>query len=294
MVGTMGRDLWYQSFDAYHDAIMGRHAGANTTGHAIGIWGQLYESKDKYGDDGQTATIGGQSVSYSSRMKTHRKGGQAGLEYRGAGWVLGVTGGYEWARTEEDPTVARLGADGHNYGAYALFGMRNGIYGGVMYKRDEFKVRFANDARSVNFRNNAHSEGVDGELGFRGGTQTIAFDLNAGASYVKTHIDPWNQYGLSFNWDDNKSLRGRLGAQVIFPQAFGAFVGAKVFHEFKNEGSLSIRNAGLVGDVPLTDRGTWVRGEVGLNGSGTNGLLLTLWGDFGDTKGFGGRVGFRF
>lgn len=294
MVGSIGRDLWYQSFDAYHDAIMGRHAGATTTGHAIGIWGQLYQSKDKYGSDGQSATIGGQNVSYSNRMETRRRGGQAGLEYRGAGWVLGVTGGYEWARTEKNPMVAQLGAEGHNYGAYALFGMGSGIYGGVMYKRDDFKVSFANDVRAVSFRNSAHSDGVDGELGFRGGTPAVAFDLNAGASYVKTHIDPWNQYGLNFDWNDNKSLRGRIGAQVIFPQAFGAFVGAKVFHEFKNEGSLLISNAGLVGDVALANRGTWVRVETGLNGSGTNGVLLTLWGDLGNTKGFGGRVGFRF
>ncbi|MEO0031492.1 MAG: hypothetical protein RIS94_1250 [Pseudomonadota bacterium] len=294
MVGSLGRDLWYQSFDAYHDAIMGRHAGALTTGHPIGIWGQLYDSKDKYGHDGRTTTIGGQTVTYSNRMKTHHEGAQVGLEYRGPGWVIGATGGWEAADTEDNPIDARVRADGHNYGAYALFGMKNGLYAGLMYKRDEFHVNFTNGARAVGFRTKAHSDGVDGEIGFRGNAQAIAFDLNAGLSYVKTRIDPWNQYGLAFSWDDNKSLRGRIGGQVIFPQALGAFVGAKVFHEFEHKGQLAISNAALVGEVPLEDRGTWVRLEAGLNGSGTNGILLSVWGDLGDTKGFGGRVGFRF
>lgn len=296
LVGSIGQEMWYQSFDAYHDAIMGRHAGSLTSGHNIGIWGQLYESKDKYGDDsGRTASIGGTSVSFGDRIKTHRRGGQVGLEYRGPGWVIGATGGYEWARTEDDPVAAQLGAEGHNYGAYALFGTGNGFYAGLMYKRDDYKVRFANAARNVAFRNSAHSDGVDGEVGFKGGTSAMMFDLNAGLSWVKSNIDPWNQYGLNFDWDSNKSLRGRLGARVIFPAAAGAFLGAKVFHEFKNDGELIINSGStVVGAVDMPNRGTWVRLEGGLGAVGNSGVLVTVWGDLGDTKSIGGRVGFRF
>lgn len=296
LLGSLGQEMWYQSFDAYHDAIMGRHSGSLTSGNAIGLWGQLYESKDRYGDSGQSAVINGTTVSFSDQLRTHRRGGQVGIEYRGPGFVIGATGGYEWARSEEQPIVARLKAEGHNYGAYALFGMASGLYGGVMIKRDDYKVNFANAVRGVSFRNDAHSTGVDGEVGFKtvpasGG---IGFDLNAGLSYVKSDIDPWNQYGLTFDWEDHKSMRGRLGARVLFPAAWGAFVGAKVFHEFKDDGYLSVRNSGAVADIDMAHRGTWVRLEGGLGGVGSKGAMFTVWGDLGDTKSFGGRVGFQF
>ena len=302
MLGSLGQELWYQSFDAYHDAIMGRHAGSLVSGHNIGIWGQLYESKDRYGDRAQTGTInlgapgGATAITYSDRLRTHRRGAQVGLEFRGTGFVIGATGGYEWARREDDPAVARLKAEGHNYGAYALFGMASGLYGGLMIKRDDYHVNFGNDLRAVSFRNKAHSTGGDAEIGFRTNLSgPIAFDLNAGMSYVKTNIDAWNQYGLTFDWQNNKSWRGRLGARAIFPRAWGAFVGAKVFHEFKDDGFLAVRNGTVdVGDIDLAHRGTWARLEAGLDGSATSGALLTVWGDVGDTKSFGARVGFRF
>jgi len=275
---------------------MGRHAGSATSGHPFGIWGQLYESKDRYGNSGRTATIDGTNVAFSDRMRTHRRGAQVGIEFRGTGFVIGATGGYEWARTEEDPVAAYMKAEGHNYGAYALIGMQSGLYAGLMVKRDDYHVNFANDLRAVTFRNKAHSTGGDLEVGYKtGSTGPIAFDLNAGMSYVKTDIDTWNQYGLSFDWQNNTSWRGRVGARVIFPQALGLFAGAKVFHEFKDEGVLAIRNGTVdVSDIEMPHRGTWVRLEGGLDGSATHGAILTLWGDLGDTKGFGGRVGFRF
>ena len=297
LVGSFGRDIWYQSFDAYHDTIMGRHAGALTTGNAFGVWGQLYESKDRYGESGRTATIGGTSVSYSDQLRTHRRGAQVGIEYRGNGFVIGGTGGYTWARSEEQPAAAFLKAEGHNYGAYALFGKETGVYGGVLVKRDDFHVDFANQVRGVGFRSNAHSTGVDGELGVKTGTSGIVFDLNAGLSYVKTDMDPWNQYGLTFDWqNNNKSARGRIGARAIFPSAMGAFVGAKVFHEFKDNGYLAIGSsaAGNVANIDYANRGTWVRVEGGLGALGHTGVVLTAWGDLGRTKSFGGRLGFAF
>jgi hypothetical protein len=305
LLGSLGQELWYQSFDAYHDAIMGRHSGSLTTPNTIGVWGQLYESKDRYGDtSGRSATfsqvVNGQVVStetnFGDQLRTHRRGAQAGIEYRGAGFVIGATGGYEWARSEDQPVASRLKAEGHNYGAYALFGMESGLYGGVMIKRDDYKVSLNNNARAVSFRNDAHSTGGDAEIGFKTAPTTgIGFDFNAGMSYVETKIDPWNQYGLDFDYDNAKSWRGRLGARVLFPAAMGAFVGAKVFHEFKDDGALVIRSASTdVATIGMPDRGTWVRLEGGLGGVGSKGAMLTVWGDLGDTKAFGARVGFQF
>ncbi|MBC2665347.1 autotransporter outer membrane beta-barrel domain-containing protein [Novosphingobium flavum] len=294
-VGSMGQDLWYQSFDAYHDAIMGRHAGSLVTGSNVGIWGQLYESKDRYGDDNRTAVVNGTTITYSDKLRTHRRGAQVGLEFRGTGFVIGATGGYEWARSEEQPVTARIKAEGYNYGAYAHFGMASGLYAGVLLKRDDYHIDFANDARAVGFRSDAHSTGVDGEIGLKtGSTGSIAFDLNAGLSYVKTSIDAWNQYGLNFDWQHDESMRGRLGARVLFPSAWGAFLGAKVMHEFKDDGYLHVANTATVADIDMAQRGTWVRLEGGLMGIARKGVELTVWGDLGSTKSFGGRIGFAF
>lgn len=295
-LGSVGQDLWYQSFDAYHDAIMGRHAGSLVTGNNIGIWGNLYESKDRYGDDNRTAVVNGTTITYSDKLRTHRRGAQLGLEFRGPGFVIGATGGYEWARNEENPAPSRIRAEGHNYGAYAHFGMASGLYAGVLVKRDDYTLRFANDARSVAFRTDAHSTGVDGEVGLKtgGAPAGIAFDLNAGLSYVKTDIDGWNQYGLTFDWQKDESLRGRLGARVLFPSAWGAYVGAKVMHEFRNDGYLRVAGTTTVADIDMANRGTWVRLEGGLSGIAGTGALLSVWGDLGDAKSFGARVGFAF
>lgn len=296
LVGTFGRDLWYQSFDAYDDAVRGRHAGSLTTGHPIGIWGQMYRSRDRVGDDGLTVTTAnGTTLAYSDRMKVDRGGAQVGVEFRGTGFVVGGTAGYEWADTRDfDPAL--ITAEGHNWGVYGLFGMANGIYGGVIYKRDDHDIHYFNTARGTNAEfNNARSEGVDGEVGLKGDAGAIGFDVQAGLSWVKTTVGSLNRQGLDFTWDDNKSLRGRLGARVIFPQAMGAFVGAKVYHEFKDDGVFRVTNNGAsVADIAMPHRGTWVRLEGGLDSFGIKGALLTVWGDIGESKSIGARLGFRF
>lgn len=296
LIGSFGRDVWYQSFDAYHDSIMGRHAGSLLTGNGFGTWGQLYKSKDRYGDTGRTATIGGNSVAYSDQLRTDRRGAQVGIEFRGAGFVIGATGGYTWSRSEEQPSVAYLKAEGHNYGAFAHFGMASGLYAGVMVKRDRFHIDFANEPRGIAFRTEGRSTGVDGEIGLKSGMSGVVIDLNAGLSYVDTDLSQWNQYGLNFNFgNNNKSARGRLGGRVIFPSAMGAFIGAKVLHEFKDDGYLGINGAaGNVANIDYANRGTWVRVEGGLGANGNNGIKVTAWGDLGRTKSFGGRVGFAF
>lgn len=291
LVSSAGPEMWHQSFNAYHDAIMGRQGNGGEG--KLGVWANLYLSRDKYGEQTVTGTpFNGQAITYTQRIENHRKGAQAGLEYRGGMFTVGITGGY--AKNEpEFGAASKMNIDGYNYGAYALFGMANGIYGGIMYKRDDYDVRFYNDARGFGFRGDADSEGVDGELGFRFGTG-VKFDLNAGLSYVKTDIDPYQDYGLTFSYEDLDSLRGRLGARVIMEDWWGLFAGVKAFHEFRDNARLDVRNAGLIGSIDAPERGTWVRVEGGVGADGGSSPQLTVWGDFGDTKGAGVRLGFHF
>jgi outer membrane autotransporter protein len=291
LVSSAGPEMWYQSFDAYHDSIMGRQG--NGGDNKFGFWANLYLSRDKYGDQTVTGTpFNGQSISYSPRIENHRRGAQGGFEYRSGMFTVGVTGGYEHNRPEFG-LDSRMDIEGYNYGAYALFGMENGIYGGVMYKRDEYDIDFANNGRAFGFRSDAHSDGVDGELGLRFGTG-IKFDLNGGVSYVKTDIDPYANYGLNFAFEDMTSVRGRLGARVIMEDWGGLFLGAKAFHEFRDNARVDVSNGALIGSLAAPERGTWVRVEAGVGASSKSGAQLTAWADLGDTKGIGVRAGFHF
>lgn len=299
-VRSLNQDMWYQSFDAWDDAVRGRHAGSLTTGQPIGIWGQLYRSRDRHGDSGNmtVTTAAGNVLTYTGELKTDRGGAQVGLEFRGPGFVIGATGGYEWANNRDQPTPAVITGEGHNWGLYALAGMDNGLYAGVLYKRDNLDLRFFNPTRGVAaYYNDAHSEGVDGEIGLKGATGTIGFDLQGGLSWVKTYTGTFQDQGLYMSWNNNRSLRGRLGGRVIFPQAWGAYLGAKVIHEFRDPAVFRIVDAttgASAADIVSPNRGTWVRLEAGIDSFGIKGALLSVWGDVGETKSLGARLGFRF
>jgi hypothetical protein len=72
------------------------------------------------------------------------------------------------------------------------------------------------------------------------------------------------------------------------------YVDAKLFHEFKDHDSIGITSGVLTDEIRARGRGTWGRLEAGLGAGPQGGPLLSLWGDFGNVKGFGGRAGFRF
>ena len=73
------------------------------------------------------------------------------------------------------------------------------------------------------------------------------------------------------------------------------YLDVKLLHEFKGENRLLASSGGF--DLELADegRGTWVRGEVGLTGSASRaGGFVSAWGEAGDVKGYGLRLGFRW
>ncbi len=291
----MGSAMWYQSFDAYHDGIAGRHGYRQIEGTPIGLWANLYLSRDKAGMTSTTSTLFGQTQTYSSEIENHRRGAQGGIDFNVAGFTIGATAGYEHNKADNG-SFAEYDIEGHNYGAYALFGSQVGLYGGVMYKRDNYKIAYFDNARSFSLNTgSAHSDGFDGELGYRTTGEDMKFDLNVGISRVKTSIDPFTLYGATFSYDDAVSMRGRVGARVIFPQVMGLFVGGKVFHEFKdNNEALTIVSGTSTDTLLPNQRGTTYRVEGGFGADAKGGAVMTIWADLGKTKGMGVRAGFRF
>ena len=293
LVGRMAQDMWYQSADTYTDyAAARRTEGGATRSSPVGIWAQLYGSQERYGNRNVSFTAFGTSLTASERLKTRRRGAQAGIDFGVGGvFVLGITGGYEHAKANSAFGSA-FDVEGYNYGAYAQFGGASGLYAGVLAKRDDYDIRLSNGVLIPLVRPDGRSTGVEGELGFRGGTSGMTFDFGGGLSYVRTKLDDFTTGNIAFDSDRTTSVRGRLGGRLGFiTGGLAPYVDAKVYHEFKGDTGVTIGSGSQFDTINGRGRGTWARLAAGLGGKGP---LLSVYGDFGDVKGWGVRGGFRF
>ena len=223
-------------------------------------------------------------------------GKPTGIVFSGsANFVVGVTGGY--ARAKADSNAASyLTTQGHNYGAYAQFGMTSGIYAGALVKRDEYKTRFINGAVQAGpARSKSRTDGVEGEVGLRtGGEGKINFDVGAGFAYLRSKLDTFDFGNITFDGDKMTSMRGRVHARASFAGDIAPFIEARGFHEFRGDTDFQLRSGLASTDLQGSGKGTWVRIEGGIGGGTRGGPLISAWADFGDTKGYGLRAGFRF
>lgn len=297
LLNRVGRDFWYNSADVYGSYAAARRVdfGSDRTGRPVGLWGQLYYHRDRYGDEDRAVALFGTPVTADQRTRTGVRGVQGGIDFGLANFVVGVTGGYQHVTAGSAYGNAMHG-EGYNYGAYAQFGMANGIYGGVLVKRDEFDLDVSNAGRGISaFDIGGRSTGIEGEIGFRfGGFGSINLDASAGFAHVRTRIDDYSYGFLDFDTDTFTSQRGRLGVRASFAGAIAPFVDAKVFHEFKNDNAVLIGSGALGSELVDAKRGTWGRFEAGVGGGARYGFMLSGWVEVGDSKGWGVRGGFRF
>lgn len=289
-IGNLAQDMWYQGTDAYLSYAALRRGNVSHRKTPVVPWAQLYASRDRYGDH-ETAIINGSDFDFDNRLKTDRRGAQAGIDFGVADFTVGVTGGYQHAKSDGD--VIGFDAEGYNLGLYGLFGGPTGIYGGLLIKKDWNEVRMRN-ASFDNQRPDAEAAGIDGEVGYRFGSTAMLFDVQAGISHVRTKIDDFAARGLIYDYDRITSTRGRLGARVGFDRMFGAYVDAKLLHEFSGDTDLRLTDALNDFDIDTRGRGTWGRVEVGVGANKGSGPQLAGWAEFGDVKGLGVRGGFRF
>ncbi len=289
-IGNLAQDMWYQGADTYLSYAALRRGDDADRHSPVYLWAQLYASQDRYGDH-ETATIDSTEFEFDNRLKTHRRGAQVGIDFDVAGFTLGATGGYQHAKADGD--VASFDAEGHNLGLYGLFGGPSGIYGGLLLKKDWNEVRMQN-SEFINQRPDATATGIDGEVGYRFGGGSVLWDVQAGLSHVRTKIDDFSAGGLAYDFDRITSTRGRLGARAGFAAMWGAYIDAKLLHEFS--GNTDLRLVDALGDhgIDTKGRGTWARIEVGAGGEKGPGPQIAGWAEFGDVKGLGVRAGFRF
>ena len=296
LVGRLANDIWYQSAEAYQSYAMSRRIDyGNARKGSVGIWSQLYGSQERFGDRSRTVSAFNTSLTTSSRFETKRRGAQSGLDFGAQNFVVGVTAGYEHGKGGSD-FGTDLDLEGYNYGAYAQFGAEQGIYAGVLMKRDDYEVRVINNAIGATMvRPDGRSTGIDGEAGIRFGSPgSTNFDVGAGLSYVRSRVDGYRFGNVDFSGQRHTSTRGRFQARASFAGALAPFIDGKLFQEFGDANDLSVRSGLLTSSIDDQKRGTWGRVETGIGGGAGGGPLISGWVDLGDVKGYGVRGGFRF
>jgi trimeric autotransporter adhesin len=294
--GRQLRDLWYSSADAYSSYATARRISfGQERSHPLGIWAQLYGERQTNGDQSRTATAFGSTFTINDRIRTDIRGAQGGLDFGSSNFVIGVTGGYERANGTT-PNGALIHTEGHNYGAYAQFGMTSGLYAGVLVKRDDLRTIYTNDAIANGFAQpKSRTDGIEGEIGLRtGGSDKINFDFGVGFAYVHTNFDAFNFGNIAFARDELTSERGQAHARATFAGGIAPFIEVRGFHEFRDSNNYLLQSGLATSTLDGANKGTWARIEAGIGGGNKGGPLISAWANVGDTTGFGLRAGFRF
>ena len=287
VVPGFATDIWYQSAnEVFAETVK----PATTSG--LSFWGDVYISREKYGDDDDTAVIDGIAFEVDNELKTKRHGIQGGVDYGFDAGRVGLTGGYGWARAEGN-AQADLRAKGWNLGIYGQFGGLTGFHGEFLAKHDEYDGEFTDgafDGEEFDIRAN----GIDGSLGYRFGMGGAAVvDVHAGVSHVRTKVDDISAFGFNYDIGKLTSTRGRAGVRAILGGSLAPYVDATVYHEFSDDGEVELFDGANTFDFDTGGKGTWARFEAGLSGNDGPGPILAAWADFGDRKGLGLRAGWR-
>ena len=295
-IGRQMRDLWYSSADAYSSYATARRISyGQERSHPLGIWAQLYGERQTSGDENRSVSAFGSNFTVSDRIRTNIEGAQGGLDFGTSNFVIGVTGGYERARGNT-PGASLVRTEGHNYGAYAQFGMTSGLYAGVLVKRDDLRTSYSNGAIANGFAEpKSRTDGIEGEVGLRtGGMNNVNFDIGVGFAYVHSNFDAFNFGNIAFARDELTSERGQAHARATFSGAIAPFIEVRGFHEFRDSNSYLLQSGLVTSTLDGSNKGTWARIEAGIGGGNKGGPLISAWANVGDTTGFGLRAGFRF
>jgi len=288
---NVGTDMWYQSADIYDNYAALKRSDLTAGAQPLGLWGQVYWDRDRYGDS-DTQNVFGSDVTINERLRTTRYGVQGGVDYNFGGGVIGATGGWQKVKADLGGSPGQVRGSGWNAGGYAIFGASTGFYGGLLVKYDKNRLRIDNPAFSGLGRLDSTSWGAEGELGYRLPMGSSTLDFGGGLAWVTTKHDDFAFGGIGYDYDKTKSLRGRLGAR--FETGMGIFVDGKVFHEFRKNNDLTLSSGTEFDTIEAEGRGTWFRGEIGYGKPASSGPIAAVWGELGDVKGIGAKLGFRF
>lgn len=202
---------------------------------------------------------------------------QAGADLATAGgFRFGLTAGYVNSNTSLD-SGSDIDATSWNLGGYAGYSS-GGFFANALIKYASYDGEY----KSATFEQDLEGRSLGGmvELGYRfGAPARTFFEPSASLAYVDTNIDSVTVMGTRVRFDDDKSLRGKLGARVGVPFAAGGgnaglfYAGGNWTHEFEGDGHVELGDDSAFGlrvrrprDYAEVNAGISIEGKGAMSG----------------------------
>ena len=254
--GTALRSLWNKSADMVSTHMQSRRDALWSMGGtpiAGKLWIAMSGSADTIRARRNFSTLGQNRVT-DMTMRQDIFGGQLGLDLGGGvgtrgGFAVGLTGGYSNSRARFANTPDVLAVNAINGGAYFSFTQGN-IFANGLGKYDYYWADARSQTGGFSKDLHGHAYGARGEIGLRAGGDSMFIEPLAQFTWVKTKLDGFNVRGTSVSFDDRDGMRGKAGVRIGGATALGAdnrmsfYVGGNYVHNFKNEGGITLANAG--------------------------------------------------
>lgn len=314
LAGEAAGNLWRKTSDSWSNHMSSVRDGAwagdqSAMSEGVHVWGEFLGGTDSRDTAGGFTTFGvNQTVDLG--YDQDYAGYQGGIDwYRpmGSGTLaMGVTGGYAGSYLDFNDDGGSIDFTGFNVGASVGYS-QGGLFVNGLLKADFLQgdTRFANVAQRAEFDAQAYGATLEG--GYRFGGSAFFLEPVASLSYVRTELDDFDVLNSSIQFEDNDSLRGKLGVRGggVWNMSGGGRVipygAVYAVEEFEGEDGLTFTNGGI--DVPIANLApeTYGQAQLGLGFSPWTGPLsgftgyVQADGNFGnDMSGGGVRLGFRF
>ncbi len=237
-------------------------------------------------------------------------GGLAGFDFAAQGngdaWLFGLFGGYLSSDLKFKETDTKWTYDGPSVGAYATY-LNQALYVDMLVKADFLSINIDPDVQG------ADDEDTDGinlggliDAGYKiGGGEGLFVEPQAALAVVHTEIDDVDMLGGNIDFDEETSVRGRLGLRLGYDHTaasqvvYSSDVTASVWQEF-NGGSndVTIGSPGFPA-FGISDEPGETVGDVSLGFSvaapeGWSGFLRGNYQFSDDLEAISGNAGVRY
>jgi len=236
-------------------------------------------------------------------------GGMAGFDFGtqdvDQAWLFGIFGGYLTSDLDFDETNTEWSYDGPTVGAYVTY-LNHAFYADLTVKADFLDIDIDPDDLSPGSDDaNTDATNIGGRIdtGYKLG-ETVFIEPQATLAVVHTEIDDVDIFGGTVKFDDETSVRGRLGLRLGFDQTaenqvvYSGDVTASVWEEFSGDNNVEIVDSGFP-DFGVSDDPGETFGDVSVGFSmaapeGWSGFLRANYLFADDYEAVAGNAGVRF
>lgn len=238
-------------------------------------------------------------------------GGLAGLDFAtegvGDAWLFGIFAGYVGSTLKFSETNTKWSYDGPSVGAYATY-LNDAFYADVTVKADFLSISIdPEDLASAADDSDTDAVNLGGRIdaGYKfGGAEGAFIEPQATLAVVNSDIDDTEIYGGDVDFDDETSVKGRLGLRLGYDHTGGnavvyaSDVTASVWQEFNDSNDVSIVAPGFpsfgVADDTVETLGDISLGLGVITPEGWSGFIRANYQFAEDYEAITGNAGLRY